>query len=95
MDQQATSRFDLKKLVNDRRSEMFQVFGDNVNPKLTQVLKTIGFDRNYVRGEGSYLYDESGKRYLDFLSGYGMFNIGRNHPVIKQTIRDYLDLDDP
>jgi 4-aminobutyrate aminotransferase-like enzyme len=33
--------------------------------------------------------------YLDFLSSYSVFNIGRNHPVVKQAIRDVLDLDLP
>src|SRR5690242_2342654 len=33
--------------------------------------------------------------YLDFLSGYSVFNIGRNHPVVKKAIRDVLDLDLP
>ncbi len=89
------SSFDLKQLVSERRDEMFQLFGDHVNPKLVQVLKTIGFDRKYVRGEGAYLWDDEGNRYLDFLTGYGMFNIGRNHPVIKKAIRDYLDMDEP
>jgi ornithine--oxo-acid transaminase len=36
-----------------------------------------------------------GKDYLDFLSGFGVFNIGRNHPVVKKAIRDILDLDLP
>jgi 4-aminobutyrate aminotransferase-like enzyme len=33
--------------------------------------------------------------YLDFLSGYSVFNIGRNHPVVKRAIGDILDLDLP
>src|SRR5437762_12519045 len=33
--------------------------------------------------------------YLDFLSGYSVFNIGRNHPVVKKAIRDVLALDLP
>src|SRR5438552_3937605 len=33
--------------------------------------------------------------YLDFLSGYSVFNIGRNHPAIKKSIRDVLELDLP
>src|SRR5436309_14087765 len=33
--------------------------------------------------------------YLDFLSGYSVFNIGRNHPLVKKAIRDVLDLDLP
>lgn len=81
--------------MESRRPEQHALFTENLNPRLTQVLKTIGFDRTYVRGEGSYLWDEAGNRYLDLLSGYGMFNIGRNHPVIKQAVHDYLDLDDP
>ena len=36
-----------------------------------------------------------GEAYLDFLSGYCVFNIGRNHPAVKQAIRDVLDLDLP
>ena len=36
-----------------------------------------------------------GEAYLDFLSGYSVFNIGRNHPVVAQAIRDVLDLDLP
>ncbi len=35
------------------------------------------------------------KPYLDFLSGYSVFNIGRNHPAVKKAIRDVLDLDLP
>jgi len=35
------------------------------------------------------------KDYLDFLSGFGVFNIGRNHPVVQQAIRDVLELNLP
>ena len=34
------------------------------------MLKTIGFDKGYVRGEGSYLWDEAGHKYLDLLTGW-------------------------
>ncbi len=30
-----------------------------------------------------------------FLSGFGVFNIGRNHPVVQQAIRDVLELNLP
>jgi acetylornithine/succinyldiaminopimelate/putrescine aminotransferase len=33
--------------------------------------------------------------YLDFLSGYSVYNMGRNHPVVKQAIRDVLEMDLP
>jgi len=40
----------------------------------------------FVRGEGSYLWDESGKRYLDFLSGLGVTSLGHAHPVVATAI---------
>src|SRR3989338_1041467 len=59
-----------------------------MNPQMPRVLKTIGFDKIYVKGEGQYLWDQDGKRYLDMLSGYGVFNIGRYHPVVVQALKD-------
>jgi len=90
-----TDDFSLKRLLNDRREEQSQLFDQHVNPQFGNVLQTIGFDRTYVRGEGSYLWDDQGEKYLDFISGFGMFNMGRNHPVIRQTVEEYTELDDP
>ncbi len=55
----------------------------------------IGFDKVYARAEGAYLYDMDNAPYLDFLSGYSVFNMGRNHPVVQEAIRDVLELDLP
>ena len=41
-----------------------------------------------VRGEGIYLYDEAGKRYIDFTSGIGVTNTGHCHPRVVQAIQD-------
>ncbi len=57
------------------------------------MLHAIGFDRGYQRAEGAYLYDAEGNRYTDFLAGFGVFAAGRNHPVIRQAVRDVLDAD--
>jgi acetylornithine/N-succinyldiaminopimelate aminotransferase len=35
----------------------------------------------FVRGEGTYLYDDAGKKYLDFSSGLGAVSIGHSHPA--------------
>jgi len=39
-----------------------------------------------VRGEGAYLYDTEGRRYLDFLSGIGVANLGHAHPEIAEAV---------
>ncbi len=85
--------FSIKAILSEQ-SDRFQNHLDFMNPQLPKVLKTLGFDKRYVRAEGSYLWDQDGNRYLDFLSGYGVFNLGRYHPVIMKTMRDMLDAQD-
>jgi taurine---2-oxoglutarate transaminase len=41
-----------------------------------------------VRGEGSRLYDESGRRYLDFSSGLVAVNLGHAHPALIAAIAE-------
>jgi len=86
---------DVAKLLAERHGENYTLHSEYMNPQLVRVLKTLGFDRLYVRGEGCYLYDDTGARYLDFLSGFGVFALGRNHPAIKQALHQALDLDLP
>ncbi|MBA3965751.1 MAG: aspartate aminotransferase family protein [Nitrospirales bacterium] len=86
--------FDLRSLVESRRDETMDLLREHINPKLAKVFRMIGFDRVYPRGKGAYLWDREDRKHLDCLTGYGIFNIGRNHPVLKQAVRDYLDMDD-
>ncbi len=85
--------FNLSELLESRRGENFELHARYLNPQLTKVVTTIGFDRFYERGEGCYLYDDAGRKYLDLLSGFGVFALGRAHPVVKAALRDALDAD--
>src|SRR3981081_1210464 len=87
--------FDLKSLVAARMGENYELHARHLNPTLVEVQRITGFDRVYARAEGAYLYDSEGNAYLYFLGGYSVYNRGRNHPVVKQAIRDVLDLDLP
>src|SRR3979411_2394077 len=87
--------FDLKEIVASRLGENYQLHERHVNRTLVSAQRVIGFDKVYARAEGAYLYDMDNAAYLDFLSGYSVFNIGRNHPVVKRAIRDVLELDLP
>ena len=40
----------------------------------------------FVRGQGSYLYDEGGERYLDALTGFGVCGLGHAHPVVADVV---------
>src|SRR6201986_3727584 len=85
--------FDLPSLLQAHAGEGYELHSRYLNPQLPRTLRTIGFDKDYVRGEGAYLYDAEGHAYADFLSGFGVFAAGRSHPVIKKALRDALDMD--
>ncbi|HVB00382.1 MAG TPA: aspartate aminotransferase family protein [Acidimicrobiales bacterium] len=87
--------FDLYGLMEQRAGENFKLYGENLNPQLVRVLRSIGFDRFYTRAEGAYLFDDKGRKYLDFLAGFGVFSIGRSHPVLKKALHDAIDADLP
>ena len=87
--------FNLTELMQSRHGENFQLHTEYVNPQLAKVLKTLGMDRFYERGEGCYLYDETGAKYLDLLSGFGVFALGRSHPAIKDALHQAIDADLP
>src|SRR5438093_13350016 len=87
--------FDLKEIVASRLGENYELHERHINRTLVAAQRVIGFDKVYARAEGAYLFDMDNQPYLDFLSGYSVFNIGRNHPLVKQAIRDVLDLDLP
>ncbi|MGB8170164.1 MAG: aspartate aminotransferase family protein [Chthoniobacteraceae bacterium] len=86
---------DLKSLVATRLGENYTLHERHLNPTLVSVQRIIGFDQVYARAQGAWLYDLDEHAYLDFLSGYSVFNIGRNHPAVQQAIRDVLALDLP
>src|SRR5690242_20485455 len=83
--------FDLQALLAAHRSDGYELYGRYLNPQHPKVLHAIGFDKVYERAEGAYLYDTDGNQYADFLSGFGVFAAGRNHPVIRRALHDALD----
>ena len=67
----------------------------HLNPQLGRVIRTLGFDRDWVEGRGSYLIDRAGDEYLDLLSGYGVFALGRNHPYVRSQLERVLAANTP
>ena len=42
------------------------------------------------RGEGAYVWDVEGRRYLDFVGGIGVLNVGHNHPRVVEAVTRQL-----
>ena len=85
----------IRELLEARAGEDYDLYARTINPQFMRVLKTIGFDRVWSRAEGQYLYDRDGYRYLDLLGGFGMFNVGRNNPRVREALVETLELETP
>jgi ornithine--oxo-acid transaminase len=83
--------FDLTELLAARRGQGYELQAQYVNAQVPKMLHAIGFDKVFERAEGAYYWDADGNRYLDYLSGFGVFALGRNHPAIRKALHDALD----
>ena len=83
--------FDLKALLAERAGEGYALQSSFVNAQVPKMLHAIGFDKEFVRAEGAHYWDAEGNRYLDMLAGFGVFGVGRNHPVVREALHDALE----
>ncbi len=81
----------VREILSARGGEEMALNDAHLNPQLGRIVRTLGFDRRWVRGEGAYLVDDRGERYLDLLCGYGVFALGRNHPEVVAAIETVLE----
>lgn len=87
--------FDIGAILAERESERYALHTAHMNEQMVRVLQTIGYDVGFRAGQGQYLFDRKGDRYLDLLSGWGVFAIGRNHPVLRDALKAVLGSDLP
>jgi ornithine--oxo-acid transaminase len=88
------ARIELRALLEQRGDDLDR-WARTINPQFVRVLRTIDFDRTWERAEGAYLWDADGNRYLDMLGGFGMYNVGRNNPRVRETLVEALELETP
>ena len=87
--------FDLGELLAAHQGEAYALHGRYLNPQLARVLTTSGSTAPTSGARAATSIDDQGGRYLDFLSGFGVFALGRSHPVIKDALHQALDADLP
>ena len=86
---------DIASLFAEREAERYDLHTQHLNEQMVRVLRTIGFDVGFKSGRGQYLFDRADARYLDLLSGFGVFGLGRNHPRVRDALKNVLDSDLP
>jgi len=86
---------DIASLFAIHEADRYSLHTRHLNEQMVRVLRTIGYDVRFCKGRGQYLYDAAGDRYLDLLSGFGTFAVGRNHPAIGAALQSVLDAELP
>src|ERR1700712_2355461 len=84
---------DFIQWLGQHKGRQYDLHREHINPSFVKMLRTIGFDKGYVRGEGPYIWDAEGNKYLDLLTGWGVFALGRNHPKVKAILKQVMDED--
>lgn len=71
-------------------NEIYQSYTDNISSSYPEYLKRLGINNIAVEANGVYITDSNGKQYIDCTCGYGIFNLGHNHPKITESVIDVL-----
>lgn len=72
-------------------SEVTRLYREYISADLAKLLRLTGFGAVEVKGEGCWVYDQQGKKYLDFSGGYGVFSLGHRHRKVVAAVKDQLD----
>ena len=75
----------------DLYAEVYENYKQYVNPPLARVMKVSGSPVE-VRASGCTVWDQTGKPYLDFAGGYGVFTLGHSHPKVIEAVRAQMEL---
>lgn len=77
---------DAEALYND----VVGKYTDHINPYLAKLMGFAGFGVE-MHGEGCYLFDHEGRKFLDCLGGYGCFSLGHRHPKVIEALKNQLE----
>jgi ornithine--oxo-acid transaminase len=80
----------IAEILASRTGEEMVLNDRHLNPQMGRIVRTLGFDKVWVGGEGAHLIDADGERYLDLFGGYGVFAIGRNHPAAIAALEELM-----
>ena len=74
-----------------RASIQESLYEKHINPQWVRLLDVLQMNVEYVRCEGTELHTSDGRRFLDFISGYCVHNVGHNHPRVIAALKDELE----
>jgi putrescine aminotransferase len=86
----------LDEILNERdpgkiRKEAEKNYREHVNPFALRMLKSASLDIIEGKRSGASVWDVSGKKYIDCVTGAGIFNVGRHNTEVAEVLKKALD----
>ena len=86
----------IDEILNERdpekiRKETEKNYREHVNPFALRMLKNASLDIIEGKRSGASVWDISGKKYIDCVTGAGIFNVGRHNPEVAEALKRALD----
>lgn len=80
----------MDKIRLERRNDLFGMRQQNFLEHQGQT-SPFPFLLDIDRAEGIFIYDKSGKAYMDMIAGVAVNNIGHNHPKVVKALKEQID----
>ncbi|TXH75147.1 MAG: aspartate aminotransferase family protein [Lysobacteraceae bacterium] len=74
----------------ERENTVETLYRRHINPYWLDTLEELSLPSTHVRGDGLYLYDESGEAWLDLVAGYGAVSLGHHPPEITRRVAEAI-----
>lgn len=78
------------ELTRNNQEAVERQYSRYVNEEWVNLLRILGLNRDFTRAQGVELFTSNGEVFLDFLSGYGVYNAGHHHPYINSELMQEL-----
>jgi putrescine aminotransferase len=78
--------YNIDDVIDLKRSKIRGLYSEYVNPGLASMMSLLNFDKNFIKAQGCYVWDEEDNKYIDFLGAYGALNLGHNPHEVFQAI---------
>ena len=75
----------------NKSERLLEAYREYLNPNNATFLERVGLDSTVTEARGALIRDDRGREFVDFVAGYGVFNLGHNPPRIIEALRGELE----
>jgi putrescine aminotransferase len=73
------------------QNPLLEIYEKHINPAYPPFLRQLGLSGVAMKAEGDTITDTDGRTFVDCVGGYGLFNIGHNHPKVAEALTAQLN----